>query len=40
MRVGLHELVLPPSDLALLFHLGVDADQTDLVAVECGVARE
>ncbi len=40
VRVRLHELVLPPGDLALLFHLGVDADQTHLVAVECGVARE
>ncbi len=40
MRVGLHELVLPPGDLPLLFHLGVDAYQTDLVAVERGVARE
>ena len=38
VRVGLHELVLAPGDLALLFHFGVDADEADLVAVERGVA--
>jgi hypothetical protein len=34
VRVGLHELILAPGDLALLLDLGVDTDQADLISVE------